>query len=155
MPGEDAADQLREWLDNAQEDERLEVLQAISSGAYQLQPVSLAEGELTPLYEEAIAGVAAGGAATTRTAPGGGKQRRSPGPGSHRERPRTAVGGDGDADDDEMGADDVASGSTASGEAAKAQAGTGCGESPAATRRGGADISRWREGGSGTALRGA
>ena len=43
-PGEDATDQLREWLGNAQEDERLEVLRAISSGAYQLQPVSLAEG---------------------------------------------------------------------------------------------------------------
>ena len=50
--------QLREWLDNAREDERLEVLQAISSGAYRLQPVGLAEGELTP-YEEAMAGVAA------------------------------------------------------------------------------------------------
>ena len=90
------------------------MLQAISSGAYQLQPVSLAEGELTP-YEEAMAGVAAGGAATKPTAPGGGKQRQSPGPGSHRERPRTAVGGDGDADDAEMGADDVVSGSMAGG----------------------------------------
>ena len=56
-------------------DERLEVLQAISSGAYRLQPVSLAEGELTP-YEEAMARAAAGGAATTPTVPGSSEQRR-------------------------------------------------------------------------------
>ena len=74
---------------------RLEVLQAISSGAYRLQPVGLAEGELTP-YEEAMAGVAAGGAAATPTAPGSGKQRRSPGSSSRQERRGAAVRGEGE-----------------------------------------------------------
>ena len=99
--GDEAVGQLQTWLDGEREEERLEVLQAISSGEYQLRPVSLAEGDMTP-YEEAMAGAAGGGAAATPTGPGGRKRRRSPGALSGRARQdagrRVGRGDDGDDD---------------------------------------------------------
>ena len=54
--GEYAAEQRRDWLQGKRDDELLETLRAVSSGAYELQPIRLEDGELTPL-EEAMAGV--------------------------------------------------------------------------------------------------
>ena len=45
--GEYAAEQRRDWLKGKRDDELFETLRAVSSGAYELQPVRLEDGELT------------------------------------------------------------------------------------------------------------
>ena len=94
-PSAEAAAQRSEWVDEVDDAVRFEDFEAVLSGTYALQPVSLTQGGLTA-YEEAMAGLQRlGGAAATPMRPGetatpvrpsGRKRRRSPGSSSQRER---------------------------------------------------------------------
>ena len=78
-PSDEAAARRRAWADELNDDAHFEALKAISSGAYELQPVGFAEGEMTA-FEEAMAGLRVfDGATATPARPGDREGQRSPG----------------------------------------------------------------------------